>query len=62
MGLLFLSAEGQLPFGPTNEQWGQVQQDDSVLEDARKFVISKLGAWVSDAELLCMAFDCRLLI
>ena len=51
MGLQFLSAEGNMPFGPTKEQWEHLQHDPSALSAVRESVINNHRAWVSHTEL-----------
>ena len=54
MGLQFLSTEGNMPFGPTKEQWEQLQCNASALSVVRNSVIFNHRAWVSHVELFCI--------
>ncbi|KAL3150673.1 hypothetical protein ABBQ32_000469 [Trebouxia sp. C0010 RCD-2024] len=47
MGLLFLSVEGKMPFGPSKGQWERVQRDPTPLQEVRKSVISNHKAWAA---------------
>lgn len=49
MGLLFLSPESRMPFGPSKGQWDRVQRDPTALQEVKKSVISNHKAWVSHA-------------
>lgn len=49
MGLLFLTPQGHMPFGPSKGQWDQAQRDPSALQRVRESVISNHKAWVSHA-------------
>ena len=54
MGLQFLNAEGNMPFGPTKGQWERLQCGASALLAVKFSVIVNHRAWVSHVELLCM--------
>ncbi|KAL3137754.1 hypothetical protein ABBQ38_005017 [Trebouxia sp. C0009 RCD-2024] len=45
MGLLFLSPESRMPFGPSKGQWDRVQRDPTALQEVKKSVISNHKAW-----------------
>ena len=49
MGLLFLSPEGKMPFGPSKGQWEQVLRDPTAFQEVKKSVVSSHKAWVSHA-------------
>ncbi len=51
MGLLWLSAKGDMPFGPTKAQGARLQTPNG-LEEAKSGVIKKHREWVSFA--LCI--------
>lgn len=51
MALQFLSAEGNMPFGPTKRQWKQLQHNAGALSAVRESVTVNHRAWVSHTEL-----------